>query len=74
MGRRHYTTATAGEHLGRSARTIRAWMTEGCPTPKGRMRLPAMKLGREWQATEGGLAVFEARARLSSDKPDLDLE
>ena len=74
MAPRHYTTAAAGERLGRSARTIRAWITEGCPTPKGRVRLPAMKLGREWQVTEEGLAVFEARARLSSDKPGLDLE
>ena len=74
MAPRHYATAAAGERLGRSARTIHDWITEGCLTPKGRVRLPAMKLDREWQVTDEALAVCEQRARLSSDKPDLDLE
>ena len=55
-------------------RTIRDWIMHGCPTPSGRVKLPAVKLGRKWQVREDWLLLFEHRVRPPSGRPDLDVE
>lgn len=55
-------------------RTIRDWIMHGCPTSSGRVKLPAVKLGRKWQVREDWLLLFEHRVRPPNGRPDLDVE
>ena len=71
---KYYTTTTVAAMLGVSPRTLRDWIAEGCPTPHGRIKLKAAKLGRSWKIHEVWLAVFECRVRPRRGRPDLDLE
>lgn len=60
--------------LRRSPRTIRDWILTGCPTPKGRIRLDAVKLGRSWTVHPDWLALFEYRVRPAVARAVLDIQ
>lgn len=60
---RYLTLAEVAAVLRRSPRTIRDWVTTGCPTPHGRIQLEAVKLGRAWTVRQDWLVVFEHRVR-----------
>ncbi len=57
----------------RSPRTVRDWITHGCVTPIGRIRLEAIRAGKKYSIETGDLEVFEARLRHGSARPSLDL-
>jgi hypothetical protein len=57
----------------RSPRTIREWITTGCVTPHGRIRLPAIRAGKKYSIESEDLEIFEARLRHGSSRPALDL-
>lgn len=56
------TNAVAARYK-RSPRTIRGWIMHGCPTPNGRVHLPAMRMGRTWMVREEDCLLFEHRTR-----------
>ena len=60
---RYLTVEEVAAILRRSPRTIRGWISTGCPTPRGPVRLEAVKLGRAWMVRPDWLAVFEHRVR-----------
>lgn len=69
-----YSTKDVGVRYGVDAHTIGDWIRKGCPTPEGRVFLPARKFGRGWKIYEEDLVLFEHRLRRSaSDRPRLDL-
>jgi hypothetical protein len=57
----------------RSPRTVRDWITRGCVTPHGRIRLPAVRAGKKYSIEAEDLEVFEARLRHGASRPVLDL-
>jgi hypothetical protein len=63
FGDRLYDTRELAARYRRSPRTIRDWIERGCPTPDGRVRLPAMRLGRAWVVREEDRMLFEHRIR-----------
>ncbi len=71
---KYYSAKEVGEIFDRDPHTIRDWINHGCPTPDGRIRLQAVKLGKSWQIRDEWLAVFELRARPLSGRPELELE
>lgn len=71
---RHLSVAEVADILRRSPRTIRDWIIDGCPTPNGRVKLQAAKLGRSWTVRPDWLAVFEFRVRAPVVRPALDLD
>ncbi len=72
---RPYSTREVGARYGVTAHTIGDWIRLGCPTPEGRVKLPAAKYGRGWKITEEDLLLFEHRLRPSGiERPDLDDE
>lgn len=71
---RYLTVEEVAEILRRSPRTIRDWITDGCPTDRGRVRLEAAKLGRSWSIREDWILVFEARVRPPLSRAALELE
>lgn len=70
---RYLTVEEVATILRRSPRTIRDWIITGCPTPRGRVRLEAVKLGRSWTVRPDWLAVFEFRVRPPVRRAALDL-
>lgn len=75
MARKLYTTAALAERFECTSRCISDWIRKGCPTGNGRVKLPAMKLGCRWFATEEDVLLFEYRARPSEGgRPDLELD
>ncbi|WP_424928877.1 DNA-binding protein [Amaricoccus tamworthensis] len=56
----------------RSPRTIRDWITHGCVTPHGRIRLEAIRAGKKYSVSSEALEIFEARLRHSSQRTPLD--
>ena len=75
MPQNFYTVQEVAKKFRKSPRTIRDWITHGCPAAGQRVKLPATKLGKTWSVTEEQIAVFEVRARSSrSGRPDLDLD
>jgi len=58
----HDTNALATRYK-LSPRTIREWITRGCPTPNGVVRLPAMRIGTSWMVREEDCLLFENRTR-----------
>lgn len=74
MGQNFYTVKEVAKKFRKHPRTIRDWITRGCPASGTRVKLPATKLGKSWSVTEEQLALFEVRARSScGGRPDLDL-
>lgn len=71
---RHLSVAEVADLLRRSPRTIRDWIVDGCPTPNGRVKLQAAKLGRSWTVKPDWLAVFEFRVRAPVVRPALELD
>ncbi len=71
---RYYETDELARHFRRDPHTIRDWIRFGCPTPHGRVKLPAVKLGKKWVVREDALALFEHRVRPVFGRPELDLE
>jgi hypothetical protein len=71
--RKYYDTTKVGERLERDPHTIRDWIRFGCPTPKGKVKLPASKFGKKWMVKDEDLELFEHRVRSRSERPDLDL-
>lgn len=74
LKREIYTTAQVAKHYGVSPRTIRDWISTGCPTPNGPIKLQAAKYGRSWKFTEEDLLLFEHRVRPRQGRLDLDAE
>ena len=70
----YYNTKQVAEIFDRDPHTIRDWILKGCPTPNGKVRLEAAKLGKSWTIKDEWLAVFELRVRPQRRGPDLDLE
>ena len=70
----YYSTASVAAKLNVSPRTLRDWIADGCPTPHGRVKLEAAKLGRSWKIHEDWLVLFEHRVRPRGGRPDLDAE
>ncbi|WP_297972582.1 helix-turn-helix domain-containing protein [uncultured Amaricoccus sp.] len=74
MPARQYLTVedVAARHR-RSPRTVRDWITHGCVTPGGRIRLEAIRAGKKYSVESEDLEIFEARLRHGSSRPDLDM-
>jgi hypothetical protein len=74
MYAKHYLTVEdiAVRHR-RSPRTIRDWITHGCVTPAGRIRLAAVRAGKKYSIESEALEIFEARLRHGSARPPLDV-
>ena len=70
----YYSVAAVAEIFDRDPHTIRDWIRFGCPTPNGRIRLQAAKLGKSWTVKDEWLAVFELRVRPLEGRPNLQLE
>ncbi|WP_306752388.1 helix-turn-helix domain-containing protein [Paracoccus actinidiae] len=70
---KYYTIAEVAELFRRDPHTIRDWINHGCPTPHGRVKLQAAKLGKSWTVKDEWLLVFELRVR-PQGAPDLELE
>lgn len=70
----YLTVGEVAKILRRSPRTIRDWIIDGCPTPQGRVRLEAAKLGKSWTVRADWLALFEIRVRPPMGRPALDLD
>ena len=71
---KYYTTSELGKIFTRHPHTIRDWINNGCPTPNGRVKLRAVKLGKSWEVKDEWLAVFELRVRPDTGRPDLELD
>lgn len=71
---KYYSTEEIGEIFNKHPRTIRDWIMIGCPTPNGRVKLQASKLGKSWQVKDEWLVLFEHRVRPDEGRPDLDPE
>ncbi|MBK1634158.1 helix-turn-helix domain-containing protein [Rhodovulum adriaticum] len=69
-----HDTATVAKRYGVSPRTIRDWIEKGCPTPQGRVKLPAAKFGRGWKIRGEDLLLFEHRVRPRQTRPALDVD
>jgi hypothetical protein len=52
---------------------VRDWITQGCVTPHGRIRLPAVRACKKYSIEAEDLEVFEARLRHGASLPVLDL-
>ena len=70
----YYTTDDLARHFRTSAKTIGNWIRVGRKTPRGQVRLDAIKPGRKWLVSRIGLEDFEHRVRPQVRRPDLDLE
>ena len=70
---RYLTIDEVARKLRRHPRTIRDWITKGCPTERGRVALAATKAGKGWLVHPEWLALFEHRIR-PSRRADLDPE
>lgn len=71
---RYLTVEEVAQILRRSPRTVRDWIIDGCPTPHGRVRLDAAKLGKSWTVRADWLALFEFRVRPPVGRTALDLD
>lgn len=60
MTRKIYTTEELATRFRCAPRCITDWIRKGCPVEKGRVKLPARKLGRRWFATEEDVLLFRA--------------
>ena len=69
----HSVKEVATRH-GRSPRTIRDWIANGCPTPRGPVALPAIRAGKKLMIEADDLLVFEARLRRAGSRPPLDTD
>ena len=69
----YHSAKDVARKLKRDPHTVRDWIRFGCPTPKGKVKLPAAKFGKTWMVKDERLA-FEHRVRSQSERPDLDLE
>ncbi|RDC68046.1 DNA-binding protein [Rhodovulum sp. 12E13] len=63
FGDRLYDTRELAARYRCSARTIRDWIEFGCPTPHGRVKLPASRMGRRYVVREEDRMLFEHRIR-----------
>jgi len=70
----YYTIKQIAETFDRDPHTIRDWINHGCPTPDGRVKLMATKLGKSWSVKDEWFAAFELRVRPDQGRPDLQLE
>ncbi|NIZ62339.1 DNA-binding protein [Sedimentitalea sp. CY04] len=70
---KYYSVLEIADIFGRNPRTIRDWITKGCPTAGGTVRLRATKLGRSWDIKDEWLLLFEHRIRPDDEKPEFDL-
>jgi hypothetical protein len=71
---RYLTVEEVAKILRRSPRTIRDWIIMGCPTPSGRVRIEAVKLGKAWTVRPDWLAAFEFNVRPPVGRTALDLD
>lgn len=70
----YYTASEVAKIFRRDPHTIRDWINLGCPTPSGRVKLKAIKLGKFWTIKDEWLSVFELSVRSDPREPDLELE
>lgn len=73
LRRQYLTVEDVAERHRRSPRTVRDWITRGCVTPGGRIRLAALRAGKKYSIDSEDLEIFEARLRHASARPELDL-
>lgn len=71
---KYYNIVEIAAIFRRDPHTIRDWINHGCPTPEGRVKLMAAKLGKSWTVKDEWLATFELRVRPDLRRPDLDLD
>lgn len=57
---------------GRSSRTIREWITNGCRSGASIVTLPAMKAGKGWLIAEEDLEIFDLRLKRATTSLALD--
>lgn len=73
LDRQYYSTKEVARRLGKSPRTVRDWIANGCPTPRGRVVLPAIQAGKSLLIDRDELDVFEVRIRRAGGRQDLYL-
>lgn len=73
---KHYSLREIAALLDRSPRTIRDWITTGCPTAGKLVLLDAVKMGRWWSVSEESLVLFQHRVarEAAADRPRLSEE
>ena len=70
----YHTVDAVADRFQRSPRTVRDWITRGCRTPDGVIRLQAAKLGKSWLVKKEWLEFFEFQIRPRPEAEDLDLD
>lgn len=73
MQQQYLSVKDVATRLGKSTRTIRDWIATGCPTPSGRVSLPAFRAGKGHLIDADDLDIFEVRLRRAGGRRDLDL-
>jgi hypothetical protein len=73
LGRQYLTVEDVATRHRRSPRTVRDWITHGCVTPNGRIRLRAVRAGKRYSIESEDLEIFEARLRHGSAGSTLDV-
>lgn len=71
---RYYDTKELAQRFRRNPRTVRNWITDGCPTENRLVKITARKFGKSWSVREDDLVLFEHQVRPLSGRPDLDVE
>ena len=71
-GPQFHTTDEVARRFKRSPRTIRDWISHGCPTGGGLVQLEAARVGRSWLVRDDWLERFEFRVFSRPDRTDLD--
>lgn len=72
MKKRFCKPEDVGIRYGKSARTIRDWITRGCRCGASLVMLPAVKAGRGWLIEESDLEVFELRLKHATPRIEVD--
>lgn len=73
MAEYHNIDAIA-DRFQRNPRTVRDWITRGCKTPDGTIRLQAAKLGKSWVVKKEWLDFFEFQIKPRPVPEELDLD
>lgn len=73
MAEYHNIDAIA-DRFQRNPRTVRDWITRGCKTPDGTIRLQAAKLGKSWVVKKEWLDFFEFQIKPRPILEDMDLD
>jgi len=71
--RQYLTVEDVAKRHRRSPRTVRDWITNGCATPNGRIRLEALRGGQKIQHRIRGPGGFRGAPAPRLQPPPLDL-